>query len=124
MPDILRGNVTAIIDGDRFELEVTEIIADNPDQYDTIERILVASLEDELLTNDQLEEEHGSVDEDNEAGGTSEEASIESQRTVSTRFYGVRSMEELEGRIAGQEVDCRVLDRNEQAELIADVTIL
>lgn len=124
MTDTLRGTVAAIIDGDRFELEVTEIISENPDQYDTTERIIVASLEDELLPDDQLEEDHGAINPDDEADGTPEDASIESQRAVPTRFYGVRSMEELEGKLSGHEVDCRVKERNEQAELVADITIL
>lgn len=124
MADILRGTVTGIVDGDRFELEVKEIVSDNPDQYDTVERIITASLEDEILPEEQLEEDHGTVDPDDETDGTPEEASIESQRAVPTRFYGVRSKEELEGKLSGQEVGCRVRERNEQAELVADVTLL
>jgi hypothetical protein len=123
MNDILRGIVTRIVDGDTFEMEVLETFSPDPDKYETVERVRVNSLSDDIEATEANEE--GTMESDEEEMlGTPEEASIEAGSADTTRFPGVRDPEDLEAKVMGRTVSCTVLERTRAALLVADVAVL
>lgn len=123
MADKLRGLVTNIVNGDMFDLQITEVVEGDRDQYDETERIRIGSLDIEIEAQSRELEDFAGTDEE-ETTGTPEEASIETGRPDPGRFYSVRDPEDLEERLKGLTVDCTVLERNRDGEIIADVTVL
>jgi endonuclease YncB( thermonuclease family) len=122
MPDTIKGRVREIINGDMIEVEIEEIFSENPDQYEDTERVVVANLSEEEEYTDS--EDLDCEEDEEESTRTPEEASIEMAEYSPTQFYGIRSREDLEARMLGRQVMCEVKDRNDNAELVADVTVL
>ena len=121
--DILKGTVINVIDGDRFDLEVTDVVSDNSDQYDGVERIRVTALSDDMSSRTDALEEYAEPDND-QVTSNKEDRDIDTGRVDSTRFYEVRSKEDLELRAKGMTVECMVRERNSQGEIEAKVTVL
>jgi hypothetical protein len=63
-------------------------------------------------------------EDEEEMGGTPEEASIEADSADTTRFMNVRDQEDLEVKIKGREVICDIKERTPASVLIANVTVI
>lgn len=136
--DVLRGKVKKVINGDTFDLMITEVAAENIEQYDTVERIHVLSISTEeedaepvgdpdISAGEQVTPDDPSlldVETGEEMEGTPEEAAQGSGTPNPTEYYNVRTKEDLEAQIRGREVDCIVRERDESGRLICDVTVL
>lgn len=125
MGDVIKGMVKKIINGDAFELEVADILSGDSINYNDDETIKIASFAEdeedaEPIGDYPSDDEIGSE----EMGGTLEEISMESSKAHPTQYYGVRSMEDLEARILGKMVLCRVMHRNSSEELVSDVEVI
>ncbi|OGS17492.1 MAG: hypothetical protein A2219_05605 [Elusimicrobia bacterium RIFOXYA2_FULL_50_26] len=129
MADILKGMVTKVINGDVFELKITDVAVGDPDAYDDRELMRVSALaEDEEGLEPVGEAMHEFPEEGfpsgEEMGGTAEEVAIEVAEAAPTIYYGVRSREDLEVRLLGRMVRCLIHERNPAEELVADVEIV
>jgi endonuclease YncB( thermonuclease family) len=101
MYDSLTGIVTGIINGDSFEMKVTELNARDPDQYDDVESIHIDRL---ILTE----------------SGAPDSTALPPDEQV----FVTRTPEDLEARLMDKTVRCMVKRRDDYGHLLSDVTIL